>query len=258
MNFELFDSIWPSTQSSSPPDGLDIGNASTFFDFEAWDGDYKNTTVTLETPEDINTLDLNLDWTTEQQHSVNQAADERPWVQTPTIEPGLSPFADDILQDVLLHHPVHPSHGETTSLSDSSGLENGRRLVVLDASSSMIQSGPNDQDKMYSTEVISHAEMNTTPSYTACSGTPQKVPQPIDVPRKKKKRTRINDATKKMLNTHFSFNPYPTESETMDLARTTKLTAQIIKTWFTNRRSRPAAQDRKHRVYKIVRSVPDD
>lgn len=69
--------------------------------------------------------------------------------------------------------------------------------------------------------------------------------QPATAPAPKSKRTRISKAAKKVLDEHFKSNPYPDEKETSYLEKATELSGRIIKTWFSNTRSRRKVIARK-------------
>jgi hypothetical protein len=69
--------------------------------------------------------------------------------------------------------------------------------------------------------------------------------QPMTTLAPKSKRTRISKAAKKILDEYFSSNPYPDEKETFHLAKATDLGSRIIKTWFSNTRSRRKGFTRK-------------
>jgi hypothetical protein len=76
--------------------------------------------------------------------------------------------------------------------------------------------------------------------------------QPTTTLALKSKRTRISKAAKKVLDEHFSSNPYPDEKETTYLEKATELSSRIIKTWFSNTRSRRKVVARKSMRNKIL------
>jgi hypothetical protein len=59
---------------------------------------------------------------------------------------------------------------------------------------------------------------------------------------KKSRRTKITNAARDVLESHFRTNPYPDKAEMSALHKATQLKSQVIKTWFSNARSRKARQ----------------
>jgi hypothetical protein len=68
---------------------------------------------------------------------------------------------------------------------------------------------------------------------------------PTRATKTRSKRTRISDAATRLLQRQFHKNPYPDDREVSSLGLATKLKARVIKTWFSNTRTRQPKVDRK-------------
>jgi hypothetical protein len=168
-----------------------------------------------------------------------------------------------------------PNNPDSASLAwDRSGLETyidgyDPKLFTLDSSGLFDQSfeqtwpypatldasiGPIDDNEDFSHK--SHNDVsNVTPWSPSAIAPPlylvdpdhreRALQQPTTILAPKSRRTRISKAAKKILDEHFSSNPYPDEKETSYLERATELSSRIIKTWYSNTRSRRKVVARK-------------
>lgn len=228
--------LWAHATSGELSDELSTDGVTSFFDFEAWDGACLTTDNVIETA----FAGINDDWDSSrchgELHGPHQAEQQLALLDEPWIEPGLSPFADNLniglstfdhaLTMSSRHIAPYANTFDNIGSLERSADQNGMcplHTVIL------------EQEPAPQSPIIS---IPTHPQHRDSIANPLVAPQPApnDVP--KKKRARIGKAARKILNDHFRINPYPSEIETSALATTTQLQGRTIKTWFSNTRSR--------------------
>lgn len=254
-------------KAANRPDQLSTEGVSTFFDFDTYDGfapessdilmshdagltqgwnlvasperaywsgsAHDNHDIALS-PGTENSDDKDLAWALQEYRIIRQVAQEQLPVSMSWIEPGLSPYADG----QLFTQPI----GQLTSylspaqdfIRDSS-LENLGELslslnrhchnVGIINTGTATNSGPTVETSAFDIKPLIAPSVESPPRLKLALST-------------KKKRTWISNAAKKILNEHFTINPYPTEKETSALESRTRLPSRTIRTWFSNSRSR--------------------
>lgn len=257
------------------PDQLGAEGASTFFDFDTyndftiencdvsmphgtgisqdwylastlerdhWNGathDYHGCTMPSGTG---NKNDWDLACSLEQHQIIDQGGQEQSLVSASWIEPGLSPFADEQLSTQPIDQFASYLNStqdfiRASTLEDFSGLNQQSSGVRPSITGTGTNSGPIRDMSTINVKPPPTSPLGNTHNFT------ESCQRSTPITSTKKKRARISDAAKKILNEHFGINPYPSEMETSALETTTQLTGRTIKTWFSNNRSRKKVMD---------------